>query len=199
MKLLLQSLFLLFFSFSSYSQNLKKEDLNLTFINQCTNEKVNPKFEILMPDLLSLNYKYIGIYNNYENWETHHVSVVKTINDTIYIPRILLAGGYELHSNRWIYLNCNNVCDGIETDFYENGNKRLEGKFKNGKPTYIKYFRKNGILITEKLYKTGAFEAYRINSFDENGMLSSYTITYKDGKESTEKSYDKNGNLIDKL
>lgn len=122
METVLKSIFLLTISFSCFSQNIGKEKLNLTFINQCTNEKVNPEFEILMPELsIQLNYEYITVYREVDDWVAQYTTVVKTKNDTIYIPKLLFASGNELHTQRWTYLNCEKVCDGIETDFYSNG------------------------------------------------------------------------------
>ncbi|SEL53467.1 hypothetical protein SAMN04487910_2745 [Aquimarina amphilecti] len=199
MKTVLKTIFLLTISFSCFSQNNGKKNLNLTFINQCTNEKISPEFEILMPELSSeLNYEYITVYREIDDWIAQHTAVVKTKIDTIYIPKILFAGGNELHSQRWTYLNCEKVCNGIETDFYSNGNKRLEGKFENGKPKYIKYFRKDGIIENEELYKTGEFEPYRENDFDENGNLSEYITREKFKTKIVIKTFDKNDNLINK-
>ena len=199
MKTVLKSIFLLTISFSCFSQNSGKENLNLAFINQCTNKKISPEFEILMSELSSeLNYEYITVYKEIDDWVAQYTTVVKTKIDTIYIPKILFAGGNELHSQRWTYLNCEKVCNGIETDFYSNGNKRLEGKFVNGKPAYIKYFRKNGILESEKLYITGEFEAYRENDFDESGNLLEYRTREKFSKRIVIKTFDKEDNLLNK-
>ena len=199
MKTVLKTIFLLVISFSCFSQNNGKENLNLTFINQCANEKISPEFEILMPELSSeLNYEYITVYIEIDDWIAQHTTVVKTKIDTIYIPKILFAGGNELHSYRWTFLNCEKLCDGIETDFHSNGNKRLEGKFVNGKPTYIKYFRKNGILEREELFNTGEFEPYKENDFDEKGDLLEYKTREKCRKKIVIKTFDKNDNLINK-
>lgn len=173
--------------------------MNLTFINQCTNEKVNPEFEILMPELsIQLNYEYITVYREVDDWVAQYTTVVKTKNDTIYIPKLLFASGNELHTQRWTYLNCEKVCDGIETDFYSNGNKRIEGKFENGKPSYIKYFRKNGVLKSEEFYQIGEFEPYRENNFNENGELLAYTTKQHYKKKVVIKTFDRNDNLINK-
>ena len=200
MKTVLKSIFLLTISLPCFSQNSGKENVNLTFINQCTNEKINPEFETLLTPELStqLNYEYIIVYREIDDWVALHTTVVKTKADTIYIPKILFAGGNELHSQRWTYLNCEKVCHGIETDFYSNGNKRLEGKFENGKPKYIKYCRKDGIIENEELYKIGEFEPYRENEFDENGNLSEYKTREKFKRKIVIKTFDKNDNLIDK-
>ncbi|AXG72054.1 hypothetical protein KORDIASMS9_04316 [Kordia sp. SMS9] len=171
--------------------------MNLTFINQCTDEKINPEFDTLLPELSTkLNYEYITVYRKIDDWIAQHTTVVKTKIDTIYIPKILFAGGNELHSQRWAYLNCKKVCNGIETDFYSNGNKRLEGKFAHGKPTYMQHFRKNGILEREEFYKTGEFKPYRENDFDENGDLLEYRIREKFRKKIVIKTFDKEDNLL---
>lgn len=199
METVLKSIFFLTISFSCFIQNSGKEKLNLTFINQCTDEKVNPEFETLMPELsIQLNYEYITVYREVDNWVAQYTTVVKTKNDTIYIPKLLFAGSRELHNQKWIYLNCERICNGVEKDFHLNGNKRIEGKFKNGKPSHIKYFRKNGVLKNEEFYQIGEFEPYRENNFDEKGELLDYTTKQKHKKKVVIKTFDKDDNLIHK-
>ena len=53
--------------------------------------------------------------------------------DTIAMPKIRLGWSMALHSNERYYFNCNKKCNGIETDYFKNGNKKLEGKFEKGK------------------------------------------------------------------
>ena len=196
MKILLNSIFLLILSVSCFSQNSEKEPLNLTFYNECNGEKFVPEFEVFtMPEL---NYKYITVYRESGDWISQYTTTIKTNNDTIYVPKLLFAGGNELHSRRWTYLNCDKVCDGKESSFFANGNKRIEGEFENGKPTLINYYRKDGTLESKELYKTGEFQAYRTNVYDENEERSEYRIRQKYRKKFVIKTYDKNDNLISK-
>lgn len=58
------------------------------------------------------------------------------------------------------WLCCGKKCEGYKTDYYNNGNKRMQGKFKNGKPVgilkfyndsgrvkYIEYYNKRSNMI----------------------------------------------------
>ena len=54
------------------------------------------------------------------------------------------------------YYKCKELCRGHEIDYYKNGNKRLEGRFKKGWPRVLKYYGKNGDLLkTEKFDRHG--------------------------------------------
>ncbi|WP_198403814.1 toxin-antitoxin system YwqK family antitoxin [Aquimarina aggregata] len=175
--MILKTIFLPIISFTCFSQNSGKENLNLTFINQCTNEKVNPEFEILMPELSSkFTYEYITIFREIDDLITQYTTSIKTKTDTIYIPKILFAVGNELHSKRFNYLNCEKVCNGKETDFYKNGNKRTEGTYKNGKPIEIKDYRTSGTLRAQYFYENLTLNYKRIDYYDENEDLEEYQI-----------------------
>jgi len=196
MKKVLKLTFLISISFSCFSQNSRNENLNLVFYDVCSDKIIEPEFEIF--SMSELNYDYITVYKEIDNWVLQYSTSIKTKNDTISIPKILFASGNELHSKSWTYLNCEKVCDGIETDFYSNGNKRLEGNFKNGKPIEIKAFRSNGKLLTQTYYENLTLNYERINYFNENGELTEYQI-YKNKKGKTIiRTFDKNDNLINK-
>ncbi len=197
MKTVLKSIFLLIISFSSFCQNSEKEKLNLTFINECSNEKIIPEFDIDSSQDF-FNYRLITVYLKRGEWISQFSTTLKTNKDTIVVPKILFSSGNELHSKHWTYLNCDKVCDGIETGFYSNGNKRLEGIFKNGKPIEIKDFRPNGKLLTQTYYENLTLNYERVNYFNENGELTEYEI-YKNKKGKTIiRTFDKNDNLINK-
>ena len=196
MKTVLKSIFLLFISFSCFSQNSGKENLNLVFYNDCSGKIIKPEFEI--DSFPELNYKTITVYLKDGDLIGQYSTTLKTINDTIRIPKILFSFGSELHSKRWNYLNCNKVCDGTETDFYSNGNKRLEGIFKNGKPIEIKDFRQNGKLLTQTFYENLTLNYKRVNYFNENGEFTEYEIYKNKKKKTIINTFDKNGNLINK-
>jgi len=195
MKTVLKSIFLLIISFSCFSQNSGKENLNLVFYDVCSNRIIEPEFEIF--SMSELNYDYITVYKEIDDWVVQHTTSIKTKNDTIRIPKILFAGGNELHSKRWTYLNCEKVCNGKETDFYENGNKRTEGIYKNGKPIEIKEYRKSGILRAQYFYENLTLNYGRINFYDENGDLENYQIYENKKKKTIIKTFDKNGKLIE--
>ncbi|MDN3494252.1 toxin-antitoxin system YwqK family antitoxin [Winogradskyella bathintestinalis] len=196
MKSVQTSIFLLIISFSCFSQNSGKKSLNLVFYDNCSNKIIEPEFEILY--ISGVNYDYITVYKEIDDWTIQHSATVKTKNDTIRIPKILFAGGNELHSKRWTYLNCDKICDGNETDFYENGNKRTDGTYSNGKPIEIKEYRKNGTLRAQYFYENLTLNYERVDYYDENEDLEEYQ-TYENKKRKTIiKTFDKNGKLTDK-
>ncbi len=174
MKKLLKSIFLLIFSFSCFSQNNEEEKLNLIFYDNCSSKFIKP--EVQIDSFPELNYKIITVFIKRGELTGEYSTTLKTKNDTIRIPKILFSFERVLHSNRWNYLNCGKICNGTETDFYANGNKRLEGKFQNGKPIEIKDFRINGELLTQTFYDNLTLNYKRVNYFDNNGELTEYQI-----------------------
>ena len=179
MKTVLKSIVLLTLSFSCFSQNSGKENLNLVFYDDCSNQIIEPEFEVLyMPHS---TYDLITVFKEIDDWTLQYSTTLKTKNDTIRIPKILFAGGNELHSKRWTYLNCGKVCNGKETDFYVNGNKRTEGIYENGKPLEIKEYRKNGTLRSQYFYENLTLNYERVDYYDENENLEEYEI-YKNKK-----------------
>jgi hypothetical protein len=109
----------------------------------------------------------VGLFN-----QTIEVGDSPTQVDTIDIPAIKFTWDGVLHSKYWNYFKCDKLCDGIESDFYSNGKKRLEGEFKNGKPIHVVEYRN---------------EYEKVNYFDESGMLKSYEL-YKISKRRTVKT-----------
>ena len=184
MKTTLESIFLLIISFSCFSQNSGKENLDLVFYSECSDKIISPEFDI---DIVhgSENVKILTYYIERGEWISQNtITIDLRKNDTIRIQKILFGGGNELHSQRWTYLNCNKICEGKETDYYSNGNKRLEGNFENGKPSEIKFYRENGTFESQEIYKLGTLNKSRVNYFDENGILTEYEI-HKNRKKKT--------------
>ncbi|WP_254712475.1 hypothetical protein [Polaribacter pectinis] len=196
MKSVLKLTFLLIFSYSSFSQNDGKEKLNLVFYDNCSNKIIEPEFEI--ESLPEINYKAITIFVNRGNLIGEYSIILEKKKDTIRIPKILFSFGNELHSKRWNYMNCEKVCDGTETDFNSNGNKRFEGIFKNGKPIEIINYRQNGELLTQTFYENLTLNYKRVNYFNENGELTYYEIYKNKKRKTTIKTFDKKGKLINR-
>jgi len=167
--------------------------LNLSCFSQ---KQINPEFDVF--ESKELNYRYITVYRENNDWISQYVATVKTSNDTIKIPKTLFSGGSELHSERWAYLNCDKICNGLEIDFYSNGNKRIEGNFKNGKPIKISFFRKEGTIEREEFYNVGDFRSKKTNHFNEKGDLIEYVIRKKRRRKIIVKTFDKNDKLINR-
>lgn len=196
MKTALKLILLLTLSLSCFSQNVRKENLNLVFYDDSSNQIIVPEFDILQEQYL--NDSFITVYKKIDDWLLQFSTILKTKNDTIRIPKILFASGNELHSKRWTYLNCGKVCNGVETDFYENGNKRTEGTYKNGKPIEIKEYRENGILKAQYFYKNLTLLYKRIDYYDENGKLEEYEIHKNKKRKTTIKTFNENNELINR-
>ena len=195
MKTVLKSIFLLIISFSCFSQNSGKKNLNLVFYDNCSNQKIEPEYDIFSSK--DLNYDYITVFKKVDDWVLQYTTSIKTVNDTIRIPKILFAGGNELHSQRWTYLNCDKVCNGNETDFYANGNKRTEGNYKNGKPIDIKEYWESGELRAHYFYDNLTLDYKKVNYYDENGNLEEYQLYENKKKKTIIKTFDKNGKLTE--
>ena len=129
-------------------------------------------------------------------WIVYDLSQTK---DTIVIPKIVFAEGKELNDRKWAYLNCDRLCQGSETDYYANGEKRLEGTFQRGKPEKIRYFREDGRMETEEFFVLGTLNYSRINYFDEGGVLEKYERYRNTKKRTIIKTYDKMGKLLEKV
>ena len=130
--------------------------------------------------------------------KTIEIKENKKYIDTLSIPRILFTTKTALHSDYWNYFNCNKLCNGKEIDFYPNGNKRLEGIFKNGKPLNIIYFRENGTKESGEFYNYGENSVKRLEYYNENGELNEYEIHKSKKRKTIIRTFDKNDKLIDK-
>lgn len=181
-----------------YGQNTDSKKSDFIFYNECTNEIVSPKYEITsIPE--SENIKILTYHIDRGEWMCQNtITVDLKKNDTIKIPKILFGAGRELNSNRWTYLNCNQPCHGIETDYYPNGNKRLEGLFIEGKPSEIKFYRKNGVLESQEIYERGTLKIARMNYFDEKGKLMGYELHKNRKKKTIIRTFDKNDKKLKK-
>tara|TARA_B110000908_G_C10038154_1_gene350528 strand:+ start:16 stop:636 length:621 start_codon:yes stop_codon:yes gene_type:complete len=198
MKIVLKSIFLLFLSLSCFSQNSGNSNLNLVFYSECYRKIITPEFDVdIIPQ--SKNVKILTYYIERGEWISQNtITIDLRKNDTIKIPKILFGGGNELHSQRWTYLNCSKVCEGKETDYYSNGNKRLDGIFENGKPSEIKFYRENGTLESQEIYKLGTLNKTRVNYFDEKGFLTEYEIHKNRKRKTIIRTFDKNYKQINK-
>lgn len=98
----------------------------------------------------------------------------KKITDTLVLPKIVFTAESTQHSTYWNYYNCQKLCDGYQADFYPNRNLRLDGIFKNGKPSEITEYREDGSKETKYYYKIGFMDYFRLERFDKNGKLEEY-------------------------
>ena len=198
MKRIVILIFIFTGSASLFCQNNTNTKSGFVLIDQCSNKVITPA--IKMHSIPNSNNKVLTYYVMRGDYFSQNSITVKTSNrlDTLFIPRILFSSGSELHSKRWLYLNCEKICNGIETDYYENGRKRIEGDFVNGKPKEIKNYRKNGTLEYQELYNLGTLDYKRVNYFDESGELLEYEIYKKKKKKTIINVFDKAGELTER-
>ncbi len=118
--------------------------------------------------------------------------------DTLSIPRIKFTTTNELHSTYWNYFNCDKLCNGDEIDFYPNGQKRMEGDFREGKPVRMVEYRDDGTRERAIWYKIGYLEYERIEYFDKANKLTAYATFRKDNNEIIKRVYDAKGTLLNR-
>ena len=89
----------------------------------------------------------------------YHIKSIEDFSDTLRIPSINACFEPTSHPNFIGYCCCDNKCEGVQIDYYENGNKRIEGSFKGGIPIgRLKFYHMNGKLSMVKKYnKQGKF------------------------------------------
>jgi antitoxin component YwqK of YwqJK toxin-antitoxin module len=105
------------------------------------------------------------------------------------IPKIKFTWDGVLHgSGYWNYFKCDKLCDGLEIDFYPNGQKRTEGQYRDGKPIHITEYRQNGLKENEFWYVAGTQYYTRAYYFDESGHLVEYELYKMKSKRKTVKT-----------
>ena len=116
--------------------------------------------------------------------------------DTLLIPKIKFTTGAELHTKFWSYFNCDKPCNGRETDFYENGHKRFEGDFVDGKPKWIIEYRTDGTKKEESWYTPGNYFPNKLSEYNDKGLLTSYEIKEFKKRKTITLTYDSNDKLL---
>jgi hypothetical protein len=86
---------------------------------------------------------------------TTFTNVQDTVQTWAMYPILIQGYGDDLAPGDWVY--CDNRCDGIKIDYYKNGQKRVEGKFKKGKPvSYVRFYDPAGKVVNvEQFDKDG--------------------------------------------
>jgi hypothetical protein len=189
-------LILLFSTISGFSQEIK---FNLFLKDSCSNKIESSFYYHLEKNGMEYNisdfdngtiilptkgeYKLIAT----EIGEIHKIIIDKIINsDTLIKPRIeeyiiKTNVSYKKGTSReqlkklgiipnYKFMNCEKVCDGIETDYYSNGKIRLKAEFKNG-------------LVIGKLkryYQNGKIK--EVSDYDNDGILTKSTLFTENGE-----------------
>lgn len=169
-----------------YSQNNQKER-KVLFEDKCFNELKEGNYSFLSSDIIKYSYKRgnlstEGTIFGYKKGENIKIYKVTLFSD----KEGKLAG----------YYNCENLCDGIQKDYYKNGKVRLIGKFNEGKPIELKIYDEDGTLASKYSYYSNSFSEKRIDFFGINGKLEEYWEYKYEGQKTIIKQFNKKGKLI---
>ncbi len=89
------------------------------------------------------------LYTDIENLDRNTIEVKSSnISDTITVYKVYKkrVGGIP---PRLVYTNCGQTCNGEIVDYWENGNRKITGTFKNGIPIKMTQFFINGAINYE--------------------------------------------------
>lgn len=169
--------FLLFFITINFAQGIKYE---LYLNNTCKDSVYKIESFVLVKngiDYLSVDnvvtlkdkgdYLLSSVYLNEERIIT--INKFGIITDTINLSSINKCYEPTSRPNFSGFCCCDGDCDGINVDYYENGNIRVKGNFKKGKAVgKVKYYYENGnIRMIEKYNKKGVL--LRRKEYDKYG------------------------------
>lgn len=115
---------------------------------------------------------------------------------TLIIPKILFEIDNNTETNYSKYFKCDKICNGYEVDYFENGNKRLEGNFVNGDAIWETEFERDGSFI--KYYYNKSNQYTKWEYFDQNGSLIKYFVNNYKKKNFIQKTYSAKGKLINR-
>ena len=65
---------LLIINISGFSQNSQKDNLGIVFYDNCSNQIINPEFEVLYTS--ELNYDLITVIQEIDNWILQYSTVL---------------------------------------------------------------------------------------------------------------------------
>jgi len=129
----------------------------------------------------------------------YHFKEYKLYSDTINIATVehLISTTSPITFSG--YYCCDTLCEGYNIDYYANGNKRIEGSFKNGEPYGdLIFYKPDGTEDYVKRY-TRKRNKFTIGKY-RNGKPFGAIITYgNDGSVILIKKYTDNGEFIEKV
>ena len=88
-------------------------------------------------------------------------------SDTLKLNRISKV--FNAINSSTVYMNCDQLCNGVEEEFYEDGTIMLRGQFENGVGREINFYNEEGLIEGQISYKPG--DAAYVS-----------TVTYHQGK-----------------
>jgi hypothetical protein len=78
-------------------------------------------------------------------------NIQDTVQTWAMYPILIQSYADDIEPGDWLY--CDNKCDGVKIDYYKNGQKRVEGKFKKGKPvSYVRFYDSTGKVVNVEQY-----------------------------------------------
>ncbi len=116
--------------------------------------------------------------------------------DTSDVPAIKFTWDGVLHSKYWNYFKCDKLCDEHESDLYSNGNKRIEGEFRNREPIHLTEYRNDGTKESEFWYRLGTNQYERVNFFNESGRLETYELYQSSKRKTIKTTFMANGHRV---
>jgi hypothetical protein len=118
----------------------------------------------------------------------------QNVIDTLTIPKILFEIDNESETDYSRYFKCDKICNGYEVDYFENGNKKLEGNFINGNPIWETEFERDGSFI--KYYYNKSNQYTKWEYYNRNGNLTKYFINKYKKNYFKQKTYNAEGKFI---
>jgi len=127
-----------------------------------------------------LNLKKIGVYSlsyvidmidSSQLGKEYNIKTAGNYSDTLRLMTIISCLEPISSPNFIGYCCCNKKCEGQQVDYYANGNKRIEGFFKKGRPVgELNFYYPTGQLkLIEKYNKRG--KLLKKTQYDKNGNL----------------------------
>lgn len=97
----------------------------------------------------------IGVQPIIFKFTSFQSQILDTIQKPVLYSILVTKKGTNFKTGDWVY--CGMIANGFKCDYYINGQKRIEGKFKRGKPIgELKFYSKEGKLeYTEYYNKKG--------------------------------------------
>ncbi|WP_417888049.1 hypothetical protein [Zunongwangia sp.] len=175
----LKLLFIIIFSIKSFGQEIK---YNLMIKSPCSEkveysllyhlEKSGKKYFKISDSIGTMILPEIGEYLVIAEFDgiSQITNLKKGGNiDTLYTKKIQVCYEPVSHPSFSGYCCCEEICEGLKSDYYNDGTLRMEGNFKNGQPVgKLKLYHSNGIISEIRIYnKKGVLR--RTKKYDKKG------------------------------
>lgn len=100
-------------------------------------------FHLPEPGIYQLKLRFPELYTQADTFKNIFLNFGQNY-DTL--TRAAIAIAIDFHRAYW-YMRCDEMCEGYDADFFDNGQKRIEGNFKKGVPVgKLVFYRPNGLI-----------------------------------------------------